>query len=213
MKVMFSCLTHPFLFTATMEAKVIQQLFPKLISAVAPCVQDVSDHCFSKSLIDKTTHEKVLQSVLPVKDKARILVSTVQDTVARNPKSDSFNVFMNVLEEVLPSADVSLLKEAVTSSLSEVEHLSSQTPSDSDPSQLQQPISKPSSKGDFIHNRHPEWPEESDSVSVCSTSASDMPMESSYANESSATQTLSGYQMESNVEVSCSACAVTLSVS
>ena len=185
-----------------MEAKVIQKFFPRLISAVAACVQNVSDHYFSESLIEDTTHRKVLESADTEKDRTRILICTVRDTIARNP--ECFNVFMNVLEKVLPSVDDSLLKAMkaeVTSSLSEVEHLSPPKfqnacgSSDSDTSQLQQPTSEPSSKGDFIHhNQAVKGPEESDSmitVSVISEGAtciSDTPTTALESSESSHSQ-------------------------
>ena len=163
-----------------MEAKVIQQFFPKLISAVGACVQNVSDHCFSESMIEETTQRKVLESAGTDADKARILMCAVRDTVARN--STCFNVFMNVLEKVLPRVDDSLLKAmkaAVTSNISDIEE--SQIPSplksqitcgssdstaakNSDICQLQ-PSSKPSSEGDFIHYDHAlKGAEESDSM-------------------------------------------------
>ena len=89
-----------------MEAKVIQKFFPTLISAIGTCVQNVSDHCFSESLIEETTWKKVLESAGT--DKARILMSAVRDTVDRNPTC--FNVFVNVMEKTLPSIDDPLLK-------------------------------------------------------------------------------------------------------
>ena len=152
-----------------MEAKVIQQFFPNLISAVGACVQNVSDHCLAEGLIEKTTQEKVLESAGTEAGKARILMCAVRDTITRNPTC--FDVFINVLEEVLPRVDYSLLKAmkaAMTSNISDVEE--SQIPSplksqitcgssdstaakNSDICQLQ-PSSKPSSEGDFIHYDH-----------------------------------------------------------
>ena len=186
-----------------MEAKVIQKFFPQLISAVAACVKNVSDHCFSESLIEDTTHRKVLESAGTEKDKARILICAVKETVARNP--ECFNVFVNILEKVLPSVDDSLLiamKAAVSSSSSEIEHLSPPKfrnacgSSDSDTSQLQQPTSEPSSKGDFIHHDQAvRRPKESDSiitVSVISEEAtctiSDMSTTTLESSESSHSQ-------------------------
>ena len=145
-----------------MEAKVIQKLFPKLISAISTCAQNVSDHCFSESLIEETTWKKVLESAGT--DKARILISAVRETVDRNPTC--FNVFVNILEKTLPSIDDPLLKAmkaAVTSNTSEVAIKESQIPSlpnspdstatkKSDTCQLQQ-TANPSSEGDFILNR------------------------------------------------------------
>jgi hypothetical protein len=226
---MSSSLIRPFFFSiATMEAKIIQKFFPELISAVGACVQTVSDHCLSKGLIEDTTRTKVLalESAVTEKDKTRILMCAVRDTVARNPTC--FNVFITVLEKVLPSVDDPLLKAMKAAVTSEVEHVSPpkfQITSDSDTCQLR-PTSDPSSKSDFIHNRHHDqalkWPEELDSVSdsVFSEGATTSCIFNTgpkTALESSATQLeFEGeYQVESNqdVEVSCSAWSVTVSVS
>ncbi len=111
------------------------------------CIQTVSDHCFSENLIEETIQEKVIESVGTDKDKARILILAVRASVARNPKC--FNIFMNVLEKVLPRVNgpfLKTMKEAVTS---EVELPPKLISSDSDTCQLQ-PTSDPTS--DFVHN-------------------------------------------------------------
>ena len=83
-----------------MEAKVIQRLFPELISAIGSCVQNASDHCFSQSLIGDATHRKVLESAGTDQDKARILMSAVRENVARD--HTCFQKFITVLENILP---------------------------------------------------------------------------------------------------------------
>ena len=105
-----------------MEAKAIQKFFPDLISAVGTCVQNVSDCCFSESLIEETTHRKVLELASTDADKARILMVAVRESVARNPSC--FGVFVSVLKKVLPGVDDPLLKAikaAVDSNVNEVE--------------------------------------------------------------------------------------------
>lgn len=150
-----------------MEVKVIQQFFPDLISVVGTCVQNVSDHCFSKGLIEETTQRKIVELAGTDTERARTLILAVRASIARNSKS--FTLFMNVLEKVLPSVDEPLLnamKTAVTSCTSEV--IDSQIPSlphsqiacglsDSktlDTCQLQPSTSEPSSGSDFIGNGH-----------------------------------------------------------
>jgi hypothetical protein len=169
-----------------MEAKIIGDFFPKLITAVSACVQSVSDHCLAKGLIEGTTRRKVLESVGTENEKARILILAVSDNVSINP--ECFNAFMIVLENVLPSAIKGLLlKEMKAAVTSEIEHLSPPKliSSDSDTHQLQ-PISEPSSKGEFIHNRYHDHdqatkePAESDSVTsamsaISEGASSDMP--------------------------------------
>ena len=91
-----------------MEAKIILQNLPQLISAVSACVQSVSDHCFSGSLIEETTYRKIMESVGTDTEKARILILAVRDSVVRNPTC--FSIFMNTLEKVLPGVDDSLMK-------------------------------------------------------------------------------------------------------
>jgi hypothetical protein len=186
-----------------MEAKVIQNFFPQLISTVGTCVQTVSDHCLSKGLIEETIRRKVLELVVTDEEKARTLILAVSANVAINP--ECFDVFMIILENVLPSAVKGpLLKEMKAAMICEVEHLSSPKliSSDSDTCQLQL-TSDPSSKGNFIHNRHrdhdqvPKEPEESDSVTSADSvsvtfegATSDMPKTASESSHSQVEDTM-----------------------
>ena len=163
-----------------MEAKAIQQFFPQLASAIGICVQSVSDHCFSKGLIEETTQKKVLELAGTDTEKARILMLAVRDSVTRNPTC--FNIFMNILEKILPGVDCSLLKtikEAMASNINKVEKLpfplptKSHTSSNSTAVQTKfQPSSEPSSVGDWCEFHHEgqhhdhalKGAEESDSV-------------------------------------------------
>jgi hypothetical protein len=158
-------LTHPFFFYCNYGSQSNSKVLPQLISAVAACVQGVSDHCFSEDLIEETIHEKVTESVGTDKEKARTLILAIRTSVARNP--NCFNVFMNVLENVLPSVNGPFLKAIKDAVTSEVEPPPKLISSDSDTCQLQ-PISD--RKSDFVHNcgHHDEEPEESDSVHVTS---------------------------------------------
>ena len=87
---------------------------------------------FLNSLIEETTQRKVLESAGTDADKARVLMAAVRDSVARNPTY--FNVFVSVLEKVLPGVDDSLLKAikaAVASNINEVEELEIPSPTQS----------------------------------------------------------------------------------
>ena len=143
-----------------MEAKAVQKFFPKLVSAVGTCVQNVSDHCFSEYLIEGTTHRKVRESASTDADKARILMAAVWESVARNPTC--FNVFVSVLEKVLPGVDDSLLKAikaAVASNINEVEELQIPSPTQSQTvcessDSTTAPRSETDQGDSFIHKGH-----------------------------------------------------------
>ena len=92
-----------------MEVRVIRRFFPELISAVGSCVQNISDYCFSRSLIGETKRKEVLESAGTDDDKARILILAVLATVERNPTC--FQTFIDILENTLPQGvEDSLLK-------------------------------------------------------------------------------------------------------
>ena len=85
-----------------MEAEVIEQFIPDLVTAVSDNVLSVSDQCLAKGLIAKQVHERLLESGGTSKDRARTLVKAVQNSTETD--SRCLEIFLNILDQELPRA-------------------------------------------------------------------------------------------------------------
>ena len=93
-----------------MEAEIIETFLPGLVTAISYNVQSVSDQCLAKGLITKPVHEIVLESGGTSKDRARTLLLAVQNSTETD--SRCLEIFLSILDEVLPRASrVKLLSE------------------------------------------------------------------------------------------------------
>ena len=85
---------------AIMEAEVITNFLPNLITAISDCVQPVSDQCLAKGLIPDSVYKRVLESGGTSEDKARTLILAVKTSTETDGRC--LEILLNVLEEQLP---------------------------------------------------------------------------------------------------------------
>ena len=62
-------------------------VYADLVVAVEPSVNTVADHCHSMGLISKDVYDTIIQRDLLRANKARILLSTIEDAISRNKES------------------------------------------------------------------------------------------------------------------------------
>ena len=74
-------------------------VYADLVEAVKHSVNTVADHCLSTGLISKETYDTIIKrhDLIDV-DKARILLSNIQDAISRN--AESLHMFIAVLTKV-----------------------------------------------------------------------------------------------------------------
>jgi hypothetical protein len=83
-----------------MEAEVITNFLPRLITAISDIVQPVSDQCLAKGLIPESVYKRVLESGGTSEDKARILILAVKKSTETD--SGCLEILLNILERELP---------------------------------------------------------------------------------------------------------------
>jgi DNA repair exonuclease SbcCD ATPase subunit len=84
-----------------MEAEVITNFLPRLITAISDIVQPVSDQCLAKGLIPESVYKRVLESGGTSEDKARTLVLAIKTSTETD--SRCLEILLTILEEKLPS--------------------------------------------------------------------------------------------------------------
>ena len=74
-------------------------VYADLVEAVKHSVNTLADHCLSTGLISKETYDTIIKrhDFIDV-DRARILLSNIQDAISRN--AESLDVFIAVLTKV-----------------------------------------------------------------------------------------------------------------
>ena len=74
-------------------------VYADLVEAVKHSVNTLADHCLSTGLISKETYDTIIKrhDFIDV-DRARILLSNIQDAISRN--AESLDVFIDVLTKV-----------------------------------------------------------------------------------------------------------------
>ena len=85
-----------------MEAEIIKNFLPDLVTAISDNIQSVSDQCLAKGLIAKQVHERLFESGGTSKDRARTLLLAVQNSTETD--SRCLEIFLSILDEVLPRA-------------------------------------------------------------------------------------------------------------
>ena len=104
-----------------MEARVIKNFFPELVTAIGDCIHPMSDQCLAKGLLSDSTYRKILQSTGTNDDKARILLSSIL-SITEGDHTDSstcFELFLSALNESLPPGSKSILS-AMKKELNEI---------------------------------------------------------------------------------------------
>lgn len=86
------------------EYKIFHSKFSELVTGTANSIDEIADKCLDSKLIAQETHEKVLQLNNTSKDKARLVLSNIGDTIKNNPKY--FYKFVTILEEVSSCEDL-----------------------------------------------------------------------------------------------------------
>ena len=85
-----------------MEAELIKQFLPDLVTAISDCVLSVSDQCLAKGLITESTYKRVLESGWTSMDRARTLLLAIHNSTETD--SRCLEIFLSILDEVLPRA-------------------------------------------------------------------------------------------------------------
>lgn len=99
-------------------ADVLQSHLPDLVTAIKDNVQAVCDNCLASKIITEETYGKVLSTgIVKDADKARSLLVTVLSCVKTN--KECYDVFINILSEVLPSKGSEKLLKDMEKSLKE----------------------------------------------------------------------------------------------
>ena len=102
---------------AIMEAEVITNFLPNLITAISDCVQSVSDQCLAKGLISDSVYKRVLESGGTSEDKARTLILAVKTSTETDGRC--LEILLNVLEEQLPHGIRDKFLSAIKKEISE----------------------------------------------------------------------------------------------
>ena len=76
------------------EYKTFCSKFSELVTGTANSISEIADKCLDSKLIAQETHEKVLQLNNTSKDKARLVLTNIRDTIKY------FYKFVTILEEV-----------------------------------------------------------------------------------------------------------------
>ena len=85
-----------------MEAEIIKNFLPDLVTAISDSIQSVSDQCLAKGLIAKQVHERVFESGGTSKDRARTLLLAIQNSTETD--SRCLEMFLSILDQELPHA-------------------------------------------------------------------------------------------------------------
>ena len=94
-----------------MEARVIKNFFPVLVTAIGDCIHSVTDQCLAKGLLSDSTYRKILHSTGTSDDKARTLLSCVMSIMEGDDSSTCFGTFLSALNESLPPGSKSILNK------------------------------------------------------------------------------------------------------
>ena len=78
-------LIYYFIGNSNLDA--FMSVYADLVVAVEPSVNTVANHCHSMGLISKDVYDTIIQRVLIRADKARTLLSSIQDAISRNEES------------------------------------------------------------------------------------------------------------------------------
>ena len=84
-----------------MEAEVIKQFLPDLVTAISDSVLSVADQCLAEGLITESTYKKVFESGGTSEDRARTLILAVKNSTETDPLR-CFSLFLDILEGILP---------------------------------------------------------------------------------------------------------------
>ena len=106
-----------------MEAKVVENFFPNLVTAISDHIHSVSDHCLAKGLITNTVYKTVLQSSGTNDDKARTLMVSVLSIIEADHADSStcFGLLLTILNETLPPQSKGILS-AMKKELTEISY-------------------------------------------------------------------------------------------
>ena len=83
-----------------MEAEVLTNFLPRLITAISDCVQPVSDQCLAKGLIPESIYNSVRESGGTSEDKARTLVLAVKKSTETDRRC--LEILLTISDEKLP---------------------------------------------------------------------------------------------------------------
>ena len=87
------------------ETKVLTKFTSKLVTAICDCVQSVAEKCHSRGIVPDSVYTSVITTGGQTnKDKARVLVEAVKNSVGVDTTGSCFQLFLNVLDEELPYA-------------------------------------------------------------------------------------------------------------
>ena len=89
-----------YIMAGNLEADIIKQFVPDLITAISDIVTVVSDHCLAKGLISESTSRRMLESSIGREERARTIVHSIIGCIKTD--SSCFEIFLEILNEVLP---------------------------------------------------------------------------------------------------------------
>ena len=101
-----------------MEARVIKNFFPELVTAIGDCIHSMSDQCLAKGLLSDSTYRKILQSTGTNDDKARILLLSILSIIEGD--HTCFEIFLSALNESLPLGSTNHILSAMKKELNEM---------------------------------------------------------------------------------------------
>ena len=91
--------------TETKACKVLTKFNPELTTAIYDCLQSVAEKCHSRGIVPDSVYTSVITTGGQTnKDKARVLLEAVKNSVAVDTTGSCFQLFLNVLDEELPFA-------------------------------------------------------------------------------------------------------------
>lgn len=84
----------------TVEYKAIKQLYPEIIAAVSPLIDDILDRAWAKGLTHRSALSTGMSPAVGAEDKARTFVSAILPRINCDPQA--FDLFLGVLNEFTP---------------------------------------------------------------------------------------------------------------
>ena len=143
-------------------AEILTTFTPELVFAICDRVQDVSDHCLGKQIISIEVYEKILQSTTTSDnaERARTLLIAVKDAVSTD--QTVFEVMMEILTNVLFSAENVRLPPFMLKMERQYEDLKWHSRSrkrkrtNSDPTEMDQELATPLKVSKLITNNQPD---------------------------------------------------------
>ena len=86
-----------------MAAQILQEFTPKLVTAFGPRIQSLLDQLLAKGLITDEVYQRVLESNVSSKDKARNVLSAIKNVI--ETEDNCFLRVLSILKEIFGSED------------------------------------------------------------------------------------------------------------